>query len=839
MRRLLPACYALLLVLGCGGGDSLSGPPASEDQDSDGVLDVDDRCPSQAETTNEWKDEDGCPDTTEELYQSARTDIEEYWQRTFRTNNESYAPIRIFQGYETEISTACGASVPQNAFYCRADHGIYYHVSFLDEFLDVGAYAPHFIVAHEFGHSVQNQLGFTRELYTTVLRELQADCFGGAYTRDARNRGILDQRAIESAVLTLFRVGDPLATWFDPAGHGSAGQRIDAFTVGVEKGPLTCASLLSAPPPPPAPGAASTTTTITTDSPDPSGIGQSVAVSIRVTSAGGTPTGSVTVNVLGGSELCSADLSTGLATCSLVMTSQGTRTLIASYVGNSSFAPSSDAEEHIVQPLPSSVQKVSGDNQSGPSSSELPELLVVRLLDSQNNPVAGRTVSWVVGVGGGSVSPENIPTDAEGEASTQWMLGPAVGPNSVNAVVSGVGTVTFNATATAGSPSAGNSEVSAAPTTITVGGQSTITVVARDASNDPVSGASVSVASSGSGNSITPATSTTAANGVATFTFSSTVAEAKTITATASGVAISDQATITVQKTSSIVEITTDEPDPSTANEEVTVEFTVRGSGGTPTGEVVVTISGGTEECRGTLTAGAGSCVLKPLAAGPSNNNNLRTITATYGGDPQSSGDTDTENHRVNPAPQPNQPPTAAFNPPTCTVGVACPFDDGSTDSDGHISSRFWTFQDAVPSTSGEQNPTVIFLSEGSKTVTLEVTDNEGATDTETQQVTVTVPTPVNLPPTAGNDAYTTPGAGQGLSVPTPGVLSNDTDPDGPQPLVARNASAPSQGSVSLNSDGSFTYTPTLGATGTDSFTYEAYDGALATTATVTISITP
>ena len=102
------------------------------------------------------------------------------------------------------------------------------------------------------------------------------------------------------------------------------------------------------------------------------------------------------------------------------------------------------------------------------------------------------------------------------------------------------------------------------------------------------------------------------------------------------------------------------------------------------------------------------------------------------------------------------------------------------------------------------------------------------------------MPTPPNQAPTAGNDGpYDTPGAGQGLTVPAPGVLSNDTDPDGPQPLVARNASAPAQGSVALNSDGSFTYTPTLGATGTDSFTYEAYDGALATTATVTINITP
>jgi len=485
------------------------------------------------------------------------------------------------------------------------------------------------------------------------------------------------------------------------------------------------------------------------------------------------------------------------------------------------------------------ITKISGDNQSGSPGAELALPLLVEVRDELGNPIANRDVSWVVGIGGGSVSALNTPTNAEGRATTNWTLGPSVGPNSVNAVVSGVGTVTFNATATAGSPSAANSGVSAAPTTITVGGQSTITVVARDASNNPVSGASVSVASSGTGNTITPASASTGANGVATFTFSSTVAETKTITATVGGVALNDSPTITVQKTSSTVEITEDEPDPSTVGTPITVEFSVRGSGGTPTGEVIVTLSGGTETCGATLVDGNGSCSLTPNAAGPDANNNRRIITATYGGDARFSGDTDTENHRVNPAPQSNQAPTAAFTPPSCTVGLPCTFTDGSTDSDGHISSRFWTFLDAVPSTSGEQNPSVVFSSAGSKTVTLDVTDNEGATDTETQQVTVTLPTPQNQAPTAGNDAYDTPGAGQGLTVPAPGVLGNDTDPDGPQPLVARNASAPSQGSVSLNSDGSFTYTPTLGATGSDSFTYEAYDGALATTATVTINITP
>jgi VCBS repeat-containing protein len=74
--------------------------------------------------------------------------------------------------------------------------------------------------------------------------------------------------------------------------------------------------------------------------------------------------------------------------------------------------------------------------------------------------------------------------------------------------------------------------------------------------------------------------------------------------------------------------------------------------------------------------------------------------------------------------------------------------------------------------------------------------------------------------------------------VEAPGVLANDSDPDN-DALSAQNVSDPAQGSVSLNSDGAFTYTPDAGATGTDSFTYEASDGSLTTQATVTITINP
>ncbi|HJR16735.1 MAG TPA: Ig-like domain-containing protein, partial [Gemmatimonadales bacterium] len=289
----------------------------------------------------------------------------------------------------------------------------------------------------------------------------------------------------------------------------------------------------------------------------------------------------------------------------------------------------------------SSIVKISGDGQTVAPGSTIDVIVEVR--DENNNPVPSAPVTWLVGEGGGSVSPQNNTTDAQGRAAALWTVGASPGANTLNVVSIGA-TAIFTATATAGAPSAANSSVLTSPSTISAGtGTSTITVTVRDEANNPVAGASVVVASSGSENTINPASATTGSNGVATFIFSSTVAETKTITATAAGVPITDDATITVQTVSSLLEITSDDPDASTVNEEVTVEFTARGSGGTPTGDVVVTVSGGTETCTGTLSNGSGSCKLTLVVPGLVINNNRRVITASYGGDSRFSGDTDSE----------------------------------------------------------------------------------------------------------------------------------------------------------------------------------------------------
>lgn len=91
-------------------------------------------------------------------------------------------------------------------------------------------------------------------------------------------------------------------------------------------------------------------------------------------------------------------------------------------------------------------------------------------------------------------------------------------------------------------------------------------------------------------------------------------------------------------------------------------------------------------------------------------------------------------------------------------------------------------------------------------------------------------------PPIAANDSYTT-AENTTLTVNVPGVLGNDSDPEG-DPLTAILVSNPTHGTVTLSPDGSFVYVPTAGFLGTYSFTYEANDGQLnSNVATVTIKV--
>ncbi len=114
---------------------------------------------------------------------------------------------------------------------------------------------------------------------------------------------------------------------------------------------------------------------------------------------------------------------------------------------------------------------------------------------------------------------------------------------------------------------------------------------------------------------------------------------------------------------------------------------------------------------------------------------------------------------------------------------------------------------------------------------------NDGTVDSNVATVTITVGA-VNDPPVANDDSYTTD-EDTPLTVAAPGVLGNDTDADGDALTAALVlGSGPSNGTLALNADGSFTYTPNADFNGTDSFTYRANDGIVfSNQATVTITV--
>ncbi|HEX4607948.1 MAG TPA: Ig-like domain-containing protein [Urbifossiella sp.] len=146
---------------------------------------------------------------------------------------------------------------------------------------------------------------------------------------------------------------------------------------------------------------------------------------------------------------------------------------------------------------------------------------------------------------------------------------------------------------------------------------------------------------------------------------------------------------------------------------------------------------------------------------------------------------------------------------------------------------------------SGPANGTVVLHPDGSFTYT-PAAGFQGAdqfvyrasdgTSTSADIVVTLRVVPGNRPPVGVDDSYTA-ASGTVLRVNTPGVLANDTDPDG-DPITAVLAAGGSHGTVTMAADGSFTYTPDPGFAGTDAFTYRVSDGVLESNlVTVTVAV--
>jgi hypothetical protein len=138
--------------------------------------------------------------------------------------------------------------------------------------------------------------------------------------------------------------------------------------------------------------------------------------------------------------------------------------------------------------------------------------------DQNGSPMSGVTVTFAVASGGGSVSGATAISDASGIATVgSWTLGPTAGPNVLNATSGTLSVVAFTATSTAGAAAslaknAGDNQSASAGSAVTV----PPAVIVKDANGNPKSGVSVTFAVVSGGGSITGATVSTNASGIAT-----------------------------------------------------------------------------------------------------------------------------------------------------------------------------------------------------------------------------------------------------------------------------------------------------------------------------------
>ena len=192
---------------------------------------------------------------------------EDVWAPLMQQSGARFTPA-TFTPYDQVTPTACGTG--QSAagpFYCPGDRGIYIDLTFFNElsqrFGAPGEFARAYVIAHEYGHHIQNLTGVMerhggreRGADSDAVRvELQADCYAGVWAyRADRQFNMLESGDIESGMQAASAVGDDTLQKQsqgyvvpDSFTHGSSAQRIRWFRRGLERGDPAACDTFSAP----------------------------------------------------------------------------------------------------------------------------------------------------------------------------------------------------------------------------------------------------------------------------------------------------------------------------------------------------------------------------------------------------------------------------------------------------------------------------------------------------------------------------------------------------------------------------------------------------------------